>query len=98
MPLNQRIGLSDRPRIARRARLRFDARTQQHLLLSPERALVLNRTAASIVCCCTGGNTVAQICREVARGQLSALVQADVLTFLEALHGRRLLDLLGRPS
>lgn len=87
------IELSDRPRVVRRARLRFDARTQQHLLLSPERALLLNRTAASIVLSCTGARSVSQICAEVCGSVQAATVTEDVLEFLEQLCARRLIEL-----
>lgn len=93
----QRIELSDRPRIARRARVRFDARTQRHLLLSPERALVLNETASRIVLGCTGGQSVSQICAQIAGSEPADSVAEDVLAFLERLRDRRLIE-LGRPS
>ena len=92
------IELTDRPRLARRARLRFDVRTEQHLLLSPERALLLNATASSIVLLCTGSRNVSQICAEVANSLPVSQVASQVLEFLEALRARRLLELLGKTS
>jgi coenzyme PQQ biosynthesis protein PqqD len=47
--------------LTRKARLRYDPISHEYLLLSPERGLVLNRTASEIVQLCTGSNTVAMM-------------------------------------
>lgn len=47
--------------MTRKARLRYDPISHEYLLLSPERGLVLNRTASEIVRLCTGTNTVAMM-------------------------------------
>jgi len=49
------------PKLARRARLRFDERDQKHMLLYPERGLVLNASAAAIVELCDGTRSVDEI-------------------------------------
>ena len=49
------------PKLAKRARLRFDEREQKHMLLYPERGLVLNASAAAIVQLCDGTRTVDDI-------------------------------------
>ena len=49
------------PKLARRARLRFDERDQKHMILYPERGLVLNASAAAIARLCDGTRTVDEI-------------------------------------
>ena len=51
---------SSRPRLAPKARLRFDRKSSRYMLLYPERGLVLNATAADVVQLCTGEHTVAR--------------------------------------
>ena len=50
-----------RPRLAAKARLRWDKIEQQHMLMFPEAALKLNATAAEVLKLCDGERTVAQI-------------------------------------
>ena len=50
-----------RPRLASKARLRWDKIEQQHMLMFPEAALKLNETAAEVLKLCDGERTVAQI-------------------------------------
>lgn len=50
-----------RPRLAAKARLRWDKIAQQHMLMFPEAALKLNATAAEVLKLCDGERTVAQI-------------------------------------
>jgi coenzyme PQQ biosynthesis protein PqqD len=59
------LQLEQRPTLSRAARLRFDARTHSYVLLSPERGMVLNRSATGIVERCTGEFTVRQIANEM---------------------------------
>jgi pyrroloquinoline quinone biosynthesis protein D len=87
-----RIALSERPRLVKRARLRFDALTRSYLLLSPERGLVLNESATAILRCCHGEQTVEQIARQLADGADLERVLADTLEFLSDLRARRLLE------
>ena len=46
------------PRLAAKARLKFDKVREKHLLLLPEKVVVLNETAASILTLCDGIRTV----------------------------------------
>jgi pyrroloquinoline quinone biosynthesis protein D len=86
----------DVPRLARRARLRFDRRSGCHLLLCPERGLILNPSAAAIVRACSGTRSVADIASFVAAGTSDGnLVLEDTLTLLGALRQRRLIALSG---
>src|SRR5947209_5700763 len=50
-----------RPRLAAKARLRFDKRESKHILLYPERGLLLNDTAAAILQACDGSRTLDEI-------------------------------------
>ena len=50
-----------RPRLASRARLKFDSVANQEMLLFPEAALLLNETGAAIVRLCDGDRSIDQI-------------------------------------
>jgi len=86
-----------RPKLAAKARLRFDRHSGRHMLLYPERGMSLNASATRIVQLCDGERSLEQIIdvlhadtREVARGR----VAADVRQFLEALEERALVQWL----
>jgi pyrroloquinoline quinone biosynthesis protein D len=59
------VGIADRPRLAARARLKWDEREKRHVLLFPEAALVLNATAAETLKLCDGIRTVGAIIDEL---------------------------------
>ncbi|MBT2658669.1 pyrroloquinoline quinone biosynthesis peptide chaperone PqqD [Bacillus sp. ISL-18] len=59
------------PKIAAKARLKFDKVREKHLLLLPEKVVVLNETAASILRLCDGSRTVNTI-TEYIRNSLMA--------------------------
>lgn len=85
------------PRLSRAARLRFDRRTQSYVLLSPERGLRLNASAAAILERCTGEHTVPQIVRDllIASAEPPAAqmeMAGDVLDLLLELEQRRLVE------
>lgn len=52
------ITTSSFPKLASKARLKFDKVREKHLLLLPERVVVLNETAASILNLCDGNQSV----------------------------------------
>jgi coenzyme PQQ biosynthesis protein PqqD len=83
-----------RPRLAPKARLRFDRHSGKSLLLFPERGLALNETGAEILGLCTGEATVAQIvdtlCAKYGEEKRERL-SAEVRAFLESLAERNLL-------
>ncbi len=88
------IAADARPRLAPKARLRFDAKSERFMLLYPERGMVLNPTAADIVQLCTGELTVAEIVARLAEKyapQPRATIEGEVLTFLASLADRGLL-------
>jgi coenzyme PQQ biosynthesis protein PqqD len=84
-----------RPRLATKARLRFDRQSQRYLLLYPERGLELNPTAADIVRLCTGEHTVDAIVAELAgkyTSQPREAVEREVRAFLGSLADRGLIQ------
>jgi coenzyme PQQ biosynthesis protein PqqD len=88
------IALTSRPRLAPKARVRYDRRGRQYMLLYPERGLALNATAAAIVSLCTGEHTVEAIVEQLAAQSTTEpreQVEQDVLTFLQAMADRGLM-------
>lgn len=88
------VALDGRPKLAPMARLRWDAKGEKHMLLSPERGLALNATATRIVELCDGTRTVAEVVDTLAGGPTAAeraRIEHDVVAFLERLHARALL-------
>jgi pyrroloquinoline quinone biosynthesis protein D len=63
------------PRLAAKARLKFDKVREKNLLLLPEKVVVLNETAASILTLCDGRQTVNTITEKI-----RASLQADTET------------------
>jgi coenzyme PQQ biosynthesis protein PqqD len=86
------ISAESRPRLAAKARLRFDRKDSRYMLLYPERGLVLNPTAADVIQLCTGERTVASIVDELARryGHQVPAVEREVMGFLTAMAERGL--------
>lgn len=84
-----------RPRLAARARLRWDRHAAQWLLLYPERGLALNAQAAAIARLLTGEHTVDAIVGRLLAEFPDAprdTLERDVLGFLRELAARRLVD------
>jgi len=88
------ISADTRPRIASKARLRYDRKTGRTMLLYPEKGLVLNPSAAEIAKLCTGEHSVAAIVARLASqyGKDAAAIESEVMTFLAALAERSLLE------
>jgi pyrroloquinoline quinone biosynthesis protein D len=83
-----------RPRLAAKARLRWDRKDARYMLLYPERGLVLNATAADVVRLCTGELTVAAIVDQLAAkyaSQPREALQDEIQAFLTRLAERGLL-------
>ncbi len=53
------------PKLAAKARLKFDKVREKHLLLLPEKVVILNETAASILILCDGSQTVKGIAEKM---------------------------------
>lgn len=87
------IAANARPKLSSKARVRFDSKTEKHLLLYPERGLELNATAAEIVKLCTGEHTVGEMARTLA-SRYPGLAQEEIETqmsrFLASLADRGL--------
>jgi coenzyme PQQ biosynthesis protein PqqD len=89
------ISAESRPRVAAKARLRFDRQAQQYLLLYPEKGLALNPTAAAILKLCTGEHTVdAIVDRLVALhpAESREAIEGQVLAFLRTMADRGLVQ------
>lgn len=83
-----------RPRLASRARLKFDAIAKQEMLLFPEAALRLNETGAAIVRLCDGAHSIDQIADTLAAqfcGVDRASLKHEVEAFVESIRIRGLL-------
>jgi coenzyme PQQ biosynthesis protein PqqD len=83
-----------RPRLAAKARLRYDRKGERYMLLYPERGLALNATAADIVRLCTGEHSVANIAAQLAAryGRDAASIENEVIQLLGALADRGLVQ------
>jgi pyrroloquinoline quinone biosynthesis protein D len=79
-----------KPRLAAGVRLRWDGVREQHVLLFPEGALVLNVTAADVLALCDGERTIDQIAEELGSRYGGADVHADVESLVAAIAGRGL--------
>ena len=80
------------PRLAASVRLQWDAQRLQHVLLAPEKVVVLNATGAAILALCDGQRTVVEITVTLAERYHHA-VDADVDIFLSRLAARSLVEL-----
>jgi coenzyme PQQ biosynthesis protein PqqD len=88
------LSRESRPKLAPKARLKWDRHENKHMLLYPERGMLLNETAAAIVQACDGQRTIAEIAVTIASaGKVDAsAVERDVLDFVESLRVRALLE------
>jgi pyrroloquinoline quinone biosynthesis protein D len=89
------ISVDQRPRLARKARLRFDRKDERYMLLYPEKGLVLNDTGAAIIKLCTGDHTVQAIIDTLAATYATERredLEREVLSFLGAMADRGLLE------
>ena len=84
-----------RPRLAAKARLKWDKLGSRYMILYPERGIVLNKSAASIVKMCDGARSIDGIIAELVSTSVEAdpaQIRADVLSFLGELRKLGLLD------
>jgi coenzyme PQQ biosynthesis protein PqqD len=79
------------PKLAKKARLRFDRHSGKHMLMYPERGLELNESAAAIVKRCDGSKSVSEIVDELAK-ETGADVRDDVLAVIGDLRKKGLLE------
>jgi pyrroloquinoline quinone biosynthesis protein D len=84
-----------RPRLASRARLKFDPIEKQEMLLFPEAALALNETGAAIVRLCDGARSINEIVNQLSQkydnADRDALIR-EVMDFLATIRARGLLQ------
>jgi pyrroloquinoline quinone biosynthesis protein D len=82
------------PKLARRARLRFDRHEGCSMLIYPERGLMLNESAAAIARMCDGTRSVAAIVAALAETHDGAResIERDVFEFLGSLRSKGLLE------
>jgi len=86
---------SGKPRLTRKARLKYDPIEKQYLLLYPERGMKLSDSAAEIVKRCDGARTLDAISAELA-GESGApldVVRNDVAAFVEEMRKRGLVEI-----
>jgi coenzyme PQQ biosynthesis protein PqqD len=82
-----------RPRLAGKARLRYDRQAERFMLLYPERGLALNQTAADILQLCTGEHTVEGIVDRLVEKYVTQAredVERQVTEFLRVMADRGL--------
>lgn len=80
------------PRISRRARLRFDEVRESHVLLLPERVVVLGESSAEILTLCDGSRSVEEILATLKSRYPDADLEADVMEFLQEAVQRKWLE------
>ena len=86
-----------RPKLAAKARLRWDTREGKYFLLYPELWLLLNATAADIVQLCTGEHTVDGIVDRLATkypAQAREELEREVMALLAQIQSRGLLEVV----
>lgn len=86
-----------RPKLLPKARLRYDEVRRRHVLLLPERAVVLSDTAAEILQLCDGGRTGVELIQTLQRKYPGAELQGDVVEFLGAAVKKRWVEWLLPP-
>lgn len=74
---------SSKPRLARKARLRYEEVRQADMLLLPERVVKLNPTGAAILKLCDGNRTIGEIAKELETEYGQQNLEGDVLEFLQ---------------
>lgn len=84
------------PKLARKAKLRWDGIDGRHVLLYPERGLLLNETASAVLALCDGTRSVSSIIAEIVDGSGGAKpaeeIERDVLDFLDQIAARGLFE------
>jgi pyrroloquinoline quinone biosynthesis protein D len=84
-----------RPRLAARARLKFDPVAKQELIMFPEAALALNETGAAIIRLCDGARSINQIVDLLSKNYGNAdrdALTREVMDFLDTIRARGLLQ------
>jgi pyrroloquinoline quinone biosynthesis protein D len=92
------VTVPERPKLVKKARLRWDRIENRPLLVWPERGLSLNASAAAVIALCDGRRTLDDMVRELAQRhpESASILRHDVLAVLSDLSERGLLE-EGRP-
>jgi len=89
------ISAASRPRLAAKARLRFDRKTERTMVIYPEKGMELSASAAEILRLCTGEHTVTAIVdllnAKYAESDRVGL-EREVIEFLNAMADRCLVE------
>ena len=86
------FGPASIPRLVAQARLRHDPARDAQVLLFPEGVLVLNPSAATILTLCNGERTIGEIASTLAQQLDGRDVSADVVTLLDRLAAKGLVE------
>ena len=89
------ISAASRPRLASKARLRFDRKTERTMVLFPEKGIELSASAAEILRLCDGSKTVEAIVDALGAkfvGRKREEMEREVLDFLNAMADRCLIE------
>lgn len=84
--------VTDRPKLIRGARLRFDKVRGTHVLMLPETAVMLSDTSAEILKLCDGERSPDEIVAELSARYPGADLRGDVLEFLDDAKSQRWLS------
>jgi pyrroloquinoline quinone biosynthesis protein D len=86
---------TSKARLAGKARLKWDAVREKHLLLFPEGVLVLNKTAHDVLALCDGRRTVGEIVKALAAQYATEArtIDGDVKEILQRLADKSFVTL-----
>lgn len=89
------IADTSKPRLAGKARLKWDTVREKHLLLFPEGVLVLNKTAHDVLALCDGQRTVGEIIKTLAAQYVvdANVIDVDVKEILQKLSQKTFVTL-----
>jgi pyrroloquinoline quinone biosynthesis protein D len=90
------LPVAARPRLASKARLRWDAVEKKHMLVFPEAAMLLNESATAILKLCDGKRQVEQIVDaliEQFTGADRSVIANEVIALLARLRTRGLVEI-----
>lgn len=84
------VDKNSRPALARGVKMRFDETRSQWLLNAPERVLMLDEIAQTILSRCGGETSIHDLCRQLALDFAAPqeIIQADVMELLQDLLHR----------
>jgi pyrroloquinoline quinone biosynthesis protein D len=83
------------PKLAKKARLRFDRHEERWMIVYPERGLLLNSAGAAIAKKLDGTRSLDEIATELANEHAGAerdVIAKDVTTFVDDLRAKGLLE------